>query len=68
MSDYEDTKRVRFLDIIWPMSDRQRAHTLGVESDEELEHLKRVALEQQHFEMAASIVAEIKRRGHEVPV
>ncbi len=63
----EDHRRCKFLQMLWTPSGRGRAHLLSVESAEELSELKRAALDEQHFELAAAVVQEIKRRAAEAP-
>lgn len=64
----ENHRRKQFLDSLCVMSKRQRAHLLGVEDSTELEALFQVAIDQQWFELAASIRTETKRRASEVKV
>ncbi len=61
-------RRTRFVDHLCILSERQRAHLLGIEDDAELSALKTSALDRQYFEVAASVAAEIKRRQNEVRV
>lgn len=61
-------RRTKFLDTLKCMSERQRAHLLGVETSEELEALFQLALDQQWFEIAASVRTETRRRKIEIKV
>jgi len=61
-------RRFQFIRQLHDFSENGRAHLLAVETDAEIIALKEMALEQQYFEVAASIVTEAKRRGFEIPV
>ncbi len=62
MSLSPDQCRLQFICHLFTFSERGRTHLLDIEGDDELAALKRVALDAQHFEMAAAIGAVIKRR------
>lgn len=63
-----DQCRLQFIRTLYSLPERGRVHLLGMESDAELEDLKRVTLDAQHFEMAVVVANEIKRRKTGIPV
>lgn len=64
----EDKSRLWFIQRMYRSSKSGRDHLLRVENDAEIDELKRVAIEQQHFEMAVVFKDELARRAKEVRV
>ena len=64
----QDAARLRFIKRLYLLEPKARTHLLRIENDDEIAELKRVSIDQQHFEMAVAMKDEQARRKVELAI